>query len=65
MDEISESMYRQCVPVDEDSLQTGVNEVSHQRAVVSADSLNAFAVHFVMCVCTGGEIETGVSLLVD
>lgn len=54
-----------CVPVYEDSLQTGVNKVSHQRAVVSADSLNAFAVHLVMCVCTGGEIEACISLLVD
>lgn len=56
---------RQCAPVNEDSLQTGVDEVRHQRTVVSADSLNAFAVHFVMCVCTGGEIKTCVSLLVD
>lgn len=54
-----------CVPVYEDSLQTGVNEVSHQRAVVSSDSLNAFTVHFVMRVCTGGEIQACVALLVD
>lgn len=54
-----------CVPVYEDSLQTGVDKVSHQRAVVSADSLNAFAVHLLMCVCAGGKIEACVSLLVD
>lgn len=54
-----------CVPVYENSLQTGVDEVSHQRAVVSADSLNAFTVHLFMCVCTAGEIEASVALLVD
>lgn len=54
-----------CVPVYEDFLQTSVDKISHQRAVVSADSLNAFAVHLVMCVWTGGEIEASVSLLVD
>lgn len=54
-----------CVPVYEDPLQTGVDKVSHQRAVVSADSLNSFTVHLVMCVRTGGEIEACVALLVD
>ena len=54
-----------CVPVNEDSLQTGADKVRHQRAVVSADSLNAFTVHLFMRVCTGGEIQAGVSLLVD
>ncbi len=54
-----------CAPVYEDFLQTGVDEVSHQRAVVSADSLNAFTVHFVVSVCTGGEIEACIALLVD
>lgn len=53
------------LPVNEDFLQTGVDQVSHQRTVVSADSLNAFTVHLVMCVCTAGEIEAGVALLVD
>lgn len=54
-----------CVPLYKDFLQTGVDKVSHQRTVVSADSLNAFTVHLLMCVCTGGEIEACVPLLVD
>lgn len=53
------------LPVYEDFLQTGVDEVSHQTAVVSADSLNSFAVHFVMRACTGGEIQACVALLID
>jgi len=36
------------VPVNEDFLQTSVDKVSHQRAVVSPNSLNAFTVHLVM-----------------
>ena len=54
-----------CVPVYEDSLQTGVDEVGHQGAVIPADGLYAFAVHLVMCVCTGGEVKASISLLVD
>lgn len=54
-----------CAPIYEDPLQTGVDKVSHKRAVVSADSLNAFTVHLVMCVCTGGEIQACVAFLVD
>lgn len=53
------------LPVYEDFLQTGVDEVSHQRAVVSADSLNPFAVHLIMCVCAGGEIQACIALLID
>lgn len=37
------------VPVYEDLLQAGVDEIGHQLTVVSADSLDAFAVHLVMC----------------
>lgn len=58
-------MYRVCVPIYEDFLQTGVDKISHQRAVVSANSLNAFTVHLVMCVCARGEIEASIALLVD
>lgn len=54
-----------CVPVYQDSLQTGADEVGHQRAVVSADSLDAFTVHLVVCDCTGGEVQASVALLVD
>lgn len=53
------------VPVYEDSLQTGVDEVCHQRAIVSADSLDAFTVHLLMSVGTAREIEACVPLLVD
>ena len=53
------------VPVYEAFLQTGVDEVSHQRAVVSADRLNAFTVHLFISVCTSGEIQACVALLVD
>lgn len=58
-------MFAVFIPVYEDFLQTGVDEVRHQGGVVPADSLNAFAVHLVVCVCTGGEIQAGVALLVD
>lgn len=54
-----------CVPVNEDFLQTRVDEVGHQRAVVSADSLDTFTVHLVVGVCAGGEIQACVALLVD
>lgn len=53
------------VPVYEYSLQTGADKVRHQGAVVSADSLNAFTVHLLMCVWTGGKIQACVALLVD
>lgn len=58
-------MFAVCTPVYEDFLQTGVDEVRHQGGVVSADGLNAFAVHLVVCVRAGGEIQAGVALLVD
>lgn len=54
-----------CRPVHEDFLQTGVDEVGHQGGVVSADGLDAFAVHLVVCVRAGGEIQACVALLVD
>lgn len=52
-------------PVDEDFLQTSVDKVGHQRAVVSADRLDAFTVHLVVCVCTWGKIQPCVALLIN
>lgn len=54
-----------CVPLYEDFLQAGVDEVRHQGAVVPPDSLNAFTVHLIVCVCAGGEVEAGVAFLID
>lgn len=53
------------IPIYEDVLQAGVDEIGHQGAVVSADSLYALAVHLIMCVRTGGEIEACIALLID
>lgn len=53
------------MPIYEDLLQTGVDEVRHQGGVVSADGLDALAVHLVVRVCAGGEIQARVALLVD
>lgn len=52
-------------PVNEDFLQTRVDKVGHQRAVVSADRLDAFTVHLVVRVCTGGEIQPCIALLIN
>lgn len=52
-------------PLDQDVLQAGVDEVGHQGAVVSAHSLYAFAVHFVVGVGVRGKIQASIALLVD
>lgn len=52
-------------PVNEDFLQTSVDKVGHQRAVVSTDCLDAFTVHLVVCVCACGEIQTCIALLIN
>lgn len=52
------------VPVDEDFLQAGVDQIGHQGAVVPTHGLNPLAVHFIMDV-SFGEIQTSVPLLVD
>lgn len=53
------------LPVNEDLLQAGIDEIGHQGTVVSADGLNAFAVHLVVCFCIGWKVEARVPLLVD
>lgn len=52
-------------PVDEDFLQASVNKIGHKGAVVPADGFDAFAVHLVVRVRAGGEVEAGIALLVD
>uniref|UniRef100_A0A0K8RA20 Putative dna polymerase delta catalytic subunit n=1 Tax=Ixodes ricinus TaxID=34613 RepID=A0A0K8RA20_IXORI len=52
------------IPVNENLLKAGVNEVGHKGAVVPADGLDALAVHLVVCVRPRVE-QPGVALLVD
>lgn len=54
-----------CVPVNEDFLEAGVDEVGHQGAVVSADCLYPLTVHLIMHVCTGREVKACIALLID
>ena len=50
--------------MDEDQLETSVDEIGHQGTVVSSDCLDAFTVHLIVDLWSR-EIETGVSLLID
>ena len=51
-------------PVNEQHLETGVDEVSHQRGVVSPDCLDTFTVHLVVFHGVG-PVQTSVTLFVD
>ena len=45
-------------------METSVNQVGHQHAVVTANSLYPFTVHLVVSVRLG-EVESSIALLVD
>ena len=52
------------LPVNENLMEAGVDEVSDQHAVVTANGLDALAVHLVVGVWLSEE-QTSVPLLVD
>ena len=54
----------QCSPLNENLLQTGVDEIGHNGGIITAHCLYALAVHLIMSFSTR-EVQTCIPLLIN